>query len=63
MTLHQIAMLEAAGWIVVESGFWKSPITDRAFTDAESLGMLALTAIRARRGTTVHRPRRWRCTP
>ena len=62
MTPDQKAMLERAGWTVVETGFWRSPLTGRAFSDTEALGVLALTAIRTRRGITIYSPRRRRCT-
>ena len=42
MTPDQKALLECAGWTVMETGFWKSPLTGRAMDERSALAVLSI---------------------
>ena len=61
MTDQQKQGLEKAGWRILETGFWASPLTGRPFNERQALAMLALPDYRTRRrnhGAQLYRPRR-----
>ena len=59
MTDQDRTKLEAAGWTVIEDGFWKSPLTGNRFPERAAV---AVVNIKPRTYSPIYRPRYQRAT-